>query len=291
MVLFELDKRDRCEGAHMIEKVTAVIADVDGTINVKGSKPLPRTLAAMEALHERGILFGTASGRPLDHRSLDKAHEWGLSFDFDLAIGMNGGDLWDKDHEGIEHIMRLSKDCVGEILEFMWPLDCNVIVYENAYDHVLVKRLDQHLKDSVIRNKSFWEYATPEEMARKDTGKIEIQYDNSPEMDKLIMDTVRAHPSPKWSAVRTFPGTVEFMTPGLDKGVAVRRYAERNGIPLGEIMAFGDMDNDIPMIEVAGWGVCMANGCDECKAVADAVTEYGVLEDGMGRYLDEYVLG
>ena len=291
MVLFELDKRDRCEGAHMIEKVTAVIADVDGTINVKGSKPLPRTLAAMEALHERGILFGTASGRPLDHRSLDKAHEWGLSFDFDLAIGMNGGDLWDKDHEGIEHIMRLSKDCVAEILEFMWPLDCNVIVYENAYDHVLVKRLDQHLKDSVIRNKSFWEYSTPEEMARKDTGKIEIQYDNSPEMDKLIMDTVRAHPSPKWSAVRTFPGTVEFMTPGLDKGVAVRRYAERNGIPLGEIMAFGDMDNDIPMIEVAGWGVCMANGCDECKAVADAVTEYGVLEDGMGRYLDEYVLG
>ncbi len=291
MVLFELDKRDRCEGAHMIEKVTAVIADVDGTINVKGSKPLPRTLAAMEALHERGILFGTASGRPLDHRSLDKAHEWGLSFDFDLAIGMNGGDLWDKDHEGIEHIMRLSKDCVAEILEFMWSLDCNVIVYENAYDHVLVKRLDQHLKDSVIRNKSFWEYSTPEEMARKDTGKIEIQYDNSPEMDKLIMDTVRAHPSPKWSAVRTFPGTVEFMTPGLDKGVAVRRYAERNGIPLGEIMAFGDMDNDIPMIEVAGWGVCMANGCDECKAVADAVTEYGVLEDGMGRYLDEYVLG
>ena len=275
----------------MIEKVTAVIADVDGTINVKGSKPLPRTLAAMETLHERGILFGTASGRPLDHRSLDKAHEWGLSFDFDLAIGMNGGDLWDKDHEGIEHIMRLSKDCIGEILEFMWPLDCNVIVYENAYDHVLVKRLDQHLKDSVIRNKSFWEYATLEEMARKDTGKIEVQYDYTPEMDKLIMDVVRAHPSPKWSAVRTFPGTVEFMTPGLNKGVAVRRYAERNGIPLSEIMAFGDMDNDIPMIEVAGWGVCMANGCDECKAVADAVTEYGVLEDGMGRYLDEYVLG
>ena len=275
----------------MIEKVTAVIADVDGTINVKGSKPLPRTLAAMETLHERGILFGTASGRPLDHRSLDKAHEWGLSFDFDLAIGMNGGDLWDKDHEGIEHIMRLSKDCIGEILEFMWPLDCNVIVYENAYDHVLVKRLDQHLKDSVIRNKSFWEYATLEEMARKDTGKIEVQYDYTPEMDKLIMDVVRAHPSPKWSAVRTFPGTVEFMTPGLNKGVAVRRFAERNGIPLSEIMAFGDMDNDIPMIEVAGWGVCMANGCDECKAVADAVTERGVLEDGMGLYLDEYVLG
>ncbi|MBR3160353.1 MAG: HAD family phosphatase [Atopobiaceae bacterium] len=274
----------------MIDKVTAVIADIDGTINIKGSKPLPHTLAAMEALHERGILFGTASGRPLDQRSLDKAHEWGLSFEFDLAIGMNGGDLWDKDHEGIEHIMLLSKDYIGEILEFMWPLDCNVIVYENAYDHVLVKRLDQHLKDSVIRNKSNWEYATPEEMARKDTGKIECQYEPTPELDKLIMDVVRAHPSPNWSSVRTFPGTVEFMTPGLDKGVALRRYAERNGIPTNEILAIGDMDNDIPMLEAAGWGVCMANGCDECKAVADAITEYGVLEDGMGLYLEQYVL-
>ncbi len=274
----------------MIERVTAVVADIDGTINVKGSKPLPHTLAAMEALHERGILFGTASGRPLDQRSLDKAHEWGLSFEFDLAIGMNGGDLWDKDHEGIEHIMLLSKDYIGEILEFMWPLDCNVIVYENAYDHVLVKRLDQHLKDSVIRNKSNWEFATPEEMAKKDTGKIECQYEPTPELDKLIMDVVRAHPSPNWSAVRTFPGTVEFMTPGLDKGVALHRYAKRNSIPLGEILAIGDMDNDIPMIETAGWGVCMANGCDECKAVADAVTEYGVLEDGMGLYLEKYVL-
>ena len=50
------------------------------------------------------------------------------------------------------------------------------------------------------------------------------------------------------------------------------------------------MDNDIAMIREAGWGVCMANGCDEAKAVADAVTKYGVLEDGMGRYLEAHVL-
>ena len=272
----------------MIEKVTAVVADVDGTINLKGSPLMPRTLAAINRLHECGVLFGTASGRPLDHRSLDKAHEWGLDFEFDMAIGMNGGDLWDRDHEGIEHIMLLSRDYIQEICEFMWPLDCNVIVYEDAYDHVLVKRYDAHLESSVVRNKSVWEFSTPAEMARKDTGKIEVQYDVA--HDDEIMAVVRAHPSPHWSSVRTFPGTVEFMTPGLDKGVALRRYAERNGIPLGEIMAFGDMDNDIAMLREAGWGVCMANGCDECKAMADATTEYGVTEDGMGRYLDTYVL-
>lgn len=275
----------------MIEKITAVIADVDGTITNKTDPPMPRTIAALERLHERGILFGTASGRPLDHRSLDKAKDWGLSFEFDLAIGMNGGDIWDKDHEGVEHIMRLSKDYIQEICEFMWPLDCNVIVYENAYDHVLVKRRDARLEQSIYRNGSVVELTTPAVMAEKDTGKIEIQYD--PEVPGLMEEieaVVSAHKSPNWADVRTFAGTVEFMTPGLDKGVGLRRYAERNNIPIEEIMAFGDMDNDIAMIAAAGWGVAMANGCDAAKAVAKAVTDYGVAEDGMGRYLEDYVL-
>ena len=151
----------------MIEKVTAVIADVDGTLNVKGTTPMPRTLDALERLHERGVLFGTASGRPLDHRALDKAHDWGLSFEFDLAIGMNGGDLWDRFHEGIEHIMLLKKEYIAEICEFMWPLDCNVIVYENAYDHVLVKRFDEMQLASMERNSSHPEKATIAQMALK----------------------------------------------------------------------------------------------------------------------------
>jgi Cof subfamily protein (haloacid dehalogenase superfamily) len=275
----------------MIEKVAAVIADVDGTINVKGNTPLPHTLAAMEGLHQRGILFGTASGRPLVHRSLDKAHDWGLSFEFDFAIGMNGGDIWDNQHEGVEHIMLLPKDYIAEICEFMWPLDCNVIVYEDAYDHVLVKRRDARLEQSIYRNGSVVEICDIPKMAEKDTGKIEIQYDgDNAALEEEIMAVVNAHTSPNWSSVRTFAGTVEFMKPGVDKGVGLHRLAERINIPLSEFMAFGDMDNDIAMIREAGWGVAMANGCDAAKAVAKAVTEYGVLEDGMGRYLEKHVL-
>lgn len=276
------------KGARMIDKITAVIADIDGTINVKGSKVMPRTLNAINRLHERGILFGTSSGRPLDHRTLDKAKEWGLTFEFDFAIGMNGGDVWDTHHADVEHVMLLERDYIGEICEFMWPLDCNVIVYENAYDHVLVKRCDQKLEQSIYRNNSVVEVVSAQTMAQKDTGKIEIQYD--PAIDDQIMAVVAAHPSPHWSTVRTFAGTVEFMKPGLDKGVGLHRLSERINVPLCEFMAFGDMDNDVPMIREAGWGVAMANGCDEAKAVACAITEHGVLEDGMGRYLETYVL-
>jgi Cof subfamily protein (haloacid dehalogenase superfamily) len=254
---------------------------------MKGSELGPRTIAALERLHERGILFGTASGRPLDHRTLDNARIWGLSFPFDMAIGMNGGDLWDKDHDGVEHIMLLEAPYVREILSFMWPLDCNVVVYEDAYDHVLVKRGDKRWKWIAERSDAYWECSTLEEMGAKDTGKIEIQYEPSAEQE--VLGVVASHPSPHWSAVRTSPGTIEFMKPGLDKGVALHRYAERNAIPLEQIVAVGDMDNDIAMIREAGWGVCMANGCDEAKAVANAITEYGVDEDGFGRYFEDHV--
>jgi Cof subfamily protein (haloacid dehalogenase superfamily) len=271
----------------MIERLKTVIADIDGTLNLKGHALGPRTIAALERLHKMGVLFGTASGRPLDQRTLDNAKLWGLSFPFDLAIGMNGGDLWDKDHEGVEHIMLLEAEHVREILGFMWPLDCNIMVYENAYDHVLTKQVTERFEFIVERVHAYWEVSTLEEMGAKDTGKIEIQYE--PEAEEEVLGAIAAHPSPHWSSVKTSPGTVEFMKPGLNKGVALRRYAERNAIPVSQIMAVGDMDNDIAMIDAAGWGVCMANGCDEAKAVADAITEYGVLEDGFGRYFEDHV--
>ena len=36
-----------------------------------------------------------------------------------------------------------------------------------------------------------------------------------------------------------------------------------------EIIAFGDMDNDLGLLKEAGWGVCLKNGCDACKQIAD----------------------
>jgi HAD superfamily hydrolase (TIGR01484 family) len=78
----------------MIKKISAMVADIDGTLTMKGGELMPHTKAAIQRLHEEGVQFGIASGRPLDDRTKSKAEEWGLGFDFDMMIGMNGGDLW-----------------------------------------------------------------------------------------------------------------------------------------------------------------------------------------------------
>jgi hypothetical protein len=61
------------------------------------------------------------------------------------------------------------------------------------------------------------------------------------------------------------------------------------GLTREELVTFGDGMNDLPMIEIAGLGVCMANGRDELKEAADYVTLSND-EDGIAHALYEKVL-
>ncbi|MEU2222097.1 HAD family hydrolase [Streptomyces sp. NPDC018347] len=68
------------------------------------------------------------------------------------------------------------------------------------------------------------------------------------------------------------PGTVELQPSGVTKATGLALAAERLGIGAERAVAFGDMPNDIPMFEWAGWGVAMADAHPELKAVADEIT-------------------
>ena len=274
----------------MLEKLSAVVADIDGTLCIKGGIPGRRTIAAIQKLHEEGVLFGVASGRPMDRRILDLAKKWNLGFEFDLAIGMNGGDLYDKKTDTINHFYQLKKEDVNTILHLLEGLDLNAIVYVNGYDEINALRMDDFLRDSIKRNHSIVEIGDIDFVSRHDTGKIECHL--KPSLKPELFKRLAAHPSDRWITVQTFEmedhSTIEFVDPHVNKGLALREFSKTSGIPLSEIMAFGDMENDIGLLREAGWGVCLKNGCDDCKAVSQAITEYACLEDGVGRYLEDH---
>src|SRR5215470_18699317 len=46
------------------QTISAVLADVDGTLVTKSKVLTPRAIDAIEQLHERGVLFAITSGRP-----------------------------------------------------------------------------------------------------------------------------------------------------------------------------------------------------------------------------------
>lgn len=270
--------------------MSVMVADIDGTLALKGGNLMPKTRAAIQRLHKEGVLFGVASGRPMDRRILDLAKTWDLGFGFDFAIGMNGGDLYDKATDRIEHYYQLKKEDVREILTLLDGLDLNAIVYVNGYDEINALRMDDFMRDSQQRNGSHVEIGGIDFLSRYDTGKIEVHI--HPSLKPQLMERIAKHPSENWITVTTFEiedhSTVEFLDPHVNKGIALKQFSEKSGIPLSEFIAFGDMENDIGLLREAGWGVCLLNGSDDTKAVAQDITEYSVYEDGVGRYLEDH---
>ncbi|MBQ9329346.1 MAG: Cof-type HAD-IIB family hydrolase [Solobacterium sp.] len=267
----------------------ALIADIDGTLSPKGEPLLPNTKEALIRLHNDGVEIGLATGRPLDHRISDRAKEWGLGFSFDVLIGMNGGELWDRYTNQIERVHMLSTESLKDILGFMLEEDVNAQIFADGYDLVKALRNDDQLQNSVARNHSRIEYVIPEALYENPACKIEFHYDV--ELEERIFSLVEQNSDPRWHALRTFPGTIEFMDPHTDKGNAMAQYLKHSGISAEEVIACGDMENDIGMMKMAGLGICLVNGSKAAREAADIVTEYPVTEDGLGRTLLKHLYG
>jgi Cof subfamily protein (haloacid dehalogenase superfamily) len=75
---------------------------------------------------------------------------------------------------------------------------------------------------------------------------------------------------------------VEINDQNAHKGNAIRQLAEHLGLDMSQVLAFGDGSNDITMLKEAGIGVCMENGLDSVKAVADYITD-SCDEDGVAK--------
>ena len=87
----------------------------------------------------------------------------------------------------------------------------------------------------------------------------------------------------RWGA--PFP-IIEIVRKGLSKAVGISHIAKEMNIPRERIIAFGDEDNDLEMIDFAGVGVAMSNGIDQLKNIANEITQSNN-EDGIARFLQE----
>lgn len=83
---------------------------------------------------------------------------------------------------------------------------------------------------------------------------------------------------------------IHLQAPGINKGTALRDLAGEMGLSPSEMMAIGDSENDIEMLEAAGIGVAVANAPAATRAAADRVTKesYG---DGFVEAVKEYFDG
>jgi hydroxymethylpyrimidine pyrophosphatase-like HAD family hydrolase len=82
-------------------------------------------------------------------------------------------------------------------------------------------------------------------------------------------------------------GLVEIVPLGISKATGVEELARPLGIAAENVVAFGDMPNDVPMLDWAGLGVAMGNAHPDAVAAADEVTAPNT-DDGVARVLERW---
>ena len=87
------------------------------------------------------------------------------------------------------------------------------------------------------------------------------------------------------SYLKSKPHYVEIAPEGVDKGRSLARLAGLLGLTAQEVMAFGDGQNDVPMLEYAGAGYAMANACPEALACTPLVAPPNT-EDGVAQMIE-----
>ena len=77
----------------------------------------------------------------------------------------------------------------------------------------------------------------------------------------------------EYQLVKSHAWYYEILRRDTNKGVALKKLCELIGVESKNVIAVGDNDNDIEMIEYAGLGYAVKNATDNLKKAADKVTK------------------
>lgn len=265
-----------------------VVCDIDNTLVPKHKLPSERTLNCIHEFKKRGILFGLASGRSTKMLK-DMAIEWGVHCD--ILIGNNGGEYQDEITGEHTIMQKLTCEELKEIFEIMAPFRDQTNTQMFVGGKKLVRRID------ALTLASSKYVAQNDLVVAKDDSEFyqepayKIGFRTPAEIMPQIEERVAKMTVGKsYKGFKTEYTMFEFSRLEANKGDMLVKFCESHNIDIKESIAFGDMTNDISLLEAAGWGVCLENGSEDCKAAADEITELSIEDDGWADYVEKHIL-
>lgn len=273
-------------------EIKAVIMDIDGTlVDGKSQQIPPETKAALLKIEESGVRLVLASGRPVIGM-MRLARELKMDQNHGLCVAYNGARVVDAETMEVLFDQTMSVETGRAILHHMKQFEVRPFIVKDTYAYVT------NVYDCMItaRGKSFNIYnheAHDNGFKLCEVDDLEVFADYP--LNKILIigeaDYLAAHYQELYqpftettNAMFTAPFYYEFTDRGIDKVKALRTTLCSQGIAPEEMMAFGDAENDISMIQFAGIGVAMGNGTEPTKAAADEVTAANT-EEGIAKSL------
>ena len=262
-----------------------IALDLDGTL-LKDDKTIsPYTKDIIHKVKEQGHQVMISTGRP--YRSSEMYyHELGLDTPI---VNFNGAFIHHPLDERFEEIHSpLDLEVVKDIVETCHTYQFHNIIAE-VKDEVYIHYHDEKLLEIFSLGNPKTTSGDLREYLKQAPTSLLIH------AEEKDVDIIRKHLSDvhaevidhrKWGAPFH---VIEMVKYGLNKAVGVSRVANYLGIPAENIIAFGDEDNDIEMIQFVGVGVAMENAIDKVKSVANEITLSNE-ENGVGVFLEKYLL-
>ncbi len=275
----------------MGQKIKLIALDLDGTLLTDEKKITQNTMKILKRASELGVIIVIATGRPFmgipeELRTLE-----GIRY----AMSSNGAKIMDMKNHCIimEHL--LSADLAVKMLEIGNHYDALQEVYFEDQGYVDEAKMKQLAK--YHHNPNMWEYF---KSTRKQVPDImTLAKEKNQDMDKVqMLFADLSERDAAWKEIEKVEGVtqvdslgynIEINAAGVNKGVKLLEFGAKLGIRREEIMACGDGQNDVTMIQMAGFGVAMGNAIDAVKNVADYVTDTNE-QEGVAKAIQKFIL-
>ena len=257
--------------------IKLIAIDLDGTLLDSNRVVSEDNYHAIQEAKAAGIQVVLCTGRPL--RSMNYLlDEVGLKGETDLAITYNGGLIQKTSTGEVVHEMTLDRVESLEIYELAQLLNLPVnyidldYIYEPAYPE---GRASIYNKDATN---------IPADQALKFKGVDIADLPNPFTINKVVMSrpadeldqaiiTIPAVYYEKFNIYKSQSTILEVLPKDVDKGHAMRIVGDMLGLDKSQIMGIGDQENDLSLVQQAGFGVAMGNAIDIVKDSADYVTK------------------
>ena len=277
-----------------IKHIELVAIDLDGTLlNTKKICSL-RTQNVVEAVLKTGRKVCFATGRGVVD-TIQFSEQCGLR---EHLITANGAYIWDIQNKQAIKQTGLDAEIVDYTIEmarsekmFLWFFTPDSVYFETAnylYQAVVSKYPDftsNQCNLDEIDNKNVLKslFILKQEKALEIKEHLHQKYGSR--IHTIINSAHTSDPdNPKKELVH-----LEILDSESNKGNALKHLCEYYNIPLENTLVFGDEDNDVEMLQIAGVSVAMGNANESAIAAA----KYKTLtndEDGVADFIEKHLL-
>lgn len=259
-----------CSSKSKTSSIQALVFDLDGTLLDKECRITAETLKAIKFARQQGVKVVLASGR---HHSMMRPYANQLDLDTPI-ICCNGGYKVDADGQFPEAPLTLDSESLNVLLKALDSDKITATIFtqngifatdRKAYIELLDEEIEQ-MPAPITYPISFYER---DKGLPADAGGIVkiLAYCADEERGRELREQLKDCPSLNVAVSRS--GFFDITRGGVNKGNALNSLLNDWGIPADKVAAFGDGENDLEMLQLAGHSVAMVHGSEKLKAIAD----------------------